>query len=1046
MRIVVFWDEGFPFVDAPAIAKKSLLTALDSKHTVRFATATEIPKALAENPDLFVNPYGSAFPKSTWRAFTQYLERGSNWVNLGGAPLTRPVRRVDDGQWTTDDTPLASNPSSDWHIEVPQTQYGKELRINHAFPIALPPAQTLSFPGLDVDLETHFGRFRPTRAWSLQVRFTDSKDFPEESGSAGPREAVMRPLVLSRGGERVLAAPIVSIDRLLGRFAGGRWVLACCYGEGSFPVGLIERLCEFAMRPRADLRVQPGFACYYPGEFATLNVCVRARGAGDLKVNLRVYSQDNQQEIYAHTYRVSVDHATAPGSPSPSRPVTPSPPQLYSAPAMIQTSPFPAGNPGLYIVKANVEGGGRNKPIGHAETGFWIYDRDLISSGKPLTADRDYFHRDGQPYPITGTTYTAGDAHRKFLFEPNPAVWDADFFAMAAAGVNMVRTGIWTGWKRAMLDAGAVDEGVLRAFAAFLLTARRYNIPVIFTFFSFLPESWGGKNPYLDPQAVAAQSAFVAAFARRFANVNDLLWDLINEPSFCSPERQWKTRPNYDEFEQAAWTEWLANQGVGDDEWRERWRLTPNDPLDLPALEDFEDRYIFQDTHPIRVMDYRRFAQEMFTEWTRKLVRVIRGNGNPHQLVTVGQDEGGTRDRPNPWFHGKAVDFTCNHSWWQNDDILWDSVITKTPDRPNLIEETGIMFVEGVDGSPWRTPEECRNLLERKMALSFAAGCAGFIQWCWNTNVYMDSDNEVAIGFLRADGSEKPELESFRKIARFIAANAHLMTGRKPEEAAVVIPHSNMFSVRNLADQATRRAVRILECDLGIPCRAISEHRVDEIGDPKLIVLPSPRVLTEACWQTLLKKVESGATLLVTGFVEADEYWRNVDRLTGFSVKTHSWPVTRSERSNLAERPYPASSRFSRDAIQRLDCAITEDGDRSLIRSIKLKKGTLIVCPQPLELDDYDFNAAWLYTCALNTAQKRTRSPGEFPEHDLLVRREAFDVCDLLIFVSESSSEERCGGPGPRQIPFGLRIPPQRIGLAFVDAESGKVLAKLEME
>jgi len=46
--------------------------------------------------------------------------------------------------------------------------------------------------------------------------------------------------------------------------------------------------------------------------------------------------------------------------------------------------------------------------------------------------------------------------------------------------VNMVHTGIWTGWKKYMPEPGKVDEAVLRAFDAFLLTAHKYDIPVIF--------------------------------------------------------------------------------------------------------------------------------------------------------------------------------------------------------------------------------------------------------------------------------------------------------------------------------------------------------------------------------------------------------------------------------------------------------------------------------------------------------------------------------------------------------------------------------------
>ena len=97
--------------------------------------------------------------------------------------------------------------------------------------------------------------------------------------------------------------------------------------------------------------------------------------------------------------------------------------------------------------------------------------------------------------------------HRQFLFEANVFVWDRDFRAMKAAGVNLVRTGIWTGWKKFMPAAGKVNEATLRALDAFLLTAHSYDISVIFTFFAFLPETWGGKNAYLDSQAVQAQAA-----------------------------------------------------------------------------------------------------------------------------------------------------------------------------------------------------------------------------------------------------------------------------------------------------------------------------------------------------------------------------------------------------------------------------------------------------------------------------------------------------------------------------------------------------------
>src|SRR6185369_17643285 len=110
-------------------------------------------------------------------------------------------------------------------------------------------------------------------------------------------------------------------------------------------------------------------------------------------------------------------------------------------------------DPGLYHVRASLDG--RPDTLVH-ENGFWIYDETLLAAGKALTVDNHFFYRDGRVFPVTGTTYMASDVHRQFLFDPNPHVWDKDFSAMKDAGVNMIRTGIWTGWKKYMTPDGKV--------------------------------------------------------------------------------------------------------------------------------------------------------------------------------------------------------------------------------------------------------------------------------------------------------------------------------------------------------------------------------------------------------------------------------------------------------------------------------------------------------------------------------------------------------------------------------------------------------------
>ncbi len=104
-----------------------------------------------------------------------------------------------------------------------------------------------------------------------------------------------------------------------------------------------------------------------------------------------------------------------------------------------------------------------------------------------------------------------------------------------------------------------------------------------------------------------------------------------------------------------------------------------------------------------------------------------------------GQDEGGIQDRLSPAFWGESVDFTTNHSWWQNDYVLWDSLAAKQPGEAMLIQETGLQRELNLDEVARRTPESEAALLERKIAASFIQG-SGAIEWLWNTQFLHDGE------------------------------------------------------------------------------------------------------------------------------------------------------------------------------------------------------------------------------------------------------------------------------------------------------------------
>ncbi|MGQ9618808.1 MAG: hypothetical protein ACUVUG_07625 [Candidatus Aminicenantia bacterium] len=80
-----------------------------------------------------------------------------------------------------------------------------------------------------------------------------------------------------------------------------------------------------------------------------------------------------------------------------------------------------------------------------------------------LSTSKDWIPKYGNVFPVIGTTYMPSDVNRKFLFEPNPYLWDKDFEMNEKAGINFVRTGFWTGWTRAMVVPRAIDENFLGA-------------------------------------------------------------------------------------------------------------------------------------------------------------------------------------------------------------------------------------------------------------------------------------------------------------------------------------------------------------------------------------------------------------------------------------------------------------------------------------------------------------------------------------------------------------------------------------------------------
>jgi len=954
-RVLVFAEPAFPVADSGAPSPQRT-AALFSSAAVSDANHLGDELRLPSTR-LLVLPYGSAFPEDCWPAIQQFLERGGNLLVLGGRPFTRAAYRDAQG----------------WHLRDYSVRFIRPLMIDQYQ--QTPPSDDLEFqPNPETGLE--LAAFRWKRAFSPVIRLSAVDLYPR-GGAAGSIDARLDALAWGVKDGRRLAAPVIQVDHYRNGFDGGRWIFVNAEIAGQFfdHADLIHGLVERALQGAEEFTVRPASPLYLAGEPIELESLWQASTVPSPAPRLRIaiYPEGNPGE------RTNLPEASASGT---------------------IVAPAPETK-GLHIVEARLMDGDRVRAVYHSA--FWIRDEPYLRSGPRLSVNRDFFELDGRPLAVVGTTYMSSEVQRLYFERPNVFVWNQDLAQIHDAGLNMIRTGWWTGWDKFCDENGQPYERTLRTLEAYLMTARKYGLPVQFNFFAFLPEVLGGRNAFLDPQAIRKQQTLISAVAARFRDLPFLAWDLINEPSFS--QHLWQMRPNGDAIELAAWNAWVSTRYPDRAKLAALWNVPPESvagTISLPAEQEFAPRGMYVGVNSLRIYDYFLFAQECFVKWAATMRDTIRATGS-HQLVTVGQDEGGIQDRLSPAFWGGAVDFTTNHSWWQDDNVLWDSLAAKQPGEAMLIQETGLQRGLNLDQTARRTPENEAALLERKIATAFIQG-SGAIEWLWNTNAYMTESNETPIGAVRTDYTEKPEATVLRAFAAFAPSlQQHLLDPQLPA-VAIVTSQAAQFSVLGEFQlQAQQRAVRALTYLNHLPVYMVAENQIDRLGSPKLVILPSPQSLGDAAWSALLKQVESGGNLLITGPVEHDEHWQAVSRASQLGLKAHAEPLVYHDAVlRIGTRPVPLA--FGQAQQNWLESLSFDDG--SSMKELSRGKGHIYWTAYPVELAENLQATADLYAYAAAQA-KLTPAFHEFSPlpSGILAYPTSFADSIVYVFVSDSAAD-----------------------------------------
>jgi hypothetical protein len=1000
----VIWSEpGLPVADSACPSPAQLAQIFPDAHVL---PADQLPAGLTDpQTRLLVLPRSSVIPESAFSAISDFLHRGGNLLVLGGRPFTR----------------AAYHDASGWNLRDYSTRFSRPLQIDQYQ--NTPGSSGAVFtpnPEIPVDLP----HFSWRQAFSPIIRLS-TNDLYARGGSAGSLDTKLYALVWGVTDGRRLSAPLLQIDHFSSGFDGGRWILLTADLAPDFysspdSTKLLRTLADRALEGAIEFSIRPALPLYLPGEPIELESIVHLANKPTAPLTIQVSTYPEEQPAQKQSVTISL--------PSTEATVLP-----------------PSNGKGIQVIEACLLEGTTRRAIYHSA--YWIRDEAFLRSGPHLAVNSDYFTIDEKPRAVVGTTYMSSEVQRLFFDHPNVYVWNSDLSLIHSAGLNMIRTGWWTGWDKLCDESGRPYDRTLRTLEAYLMTARKFNLPVQFNFFAFLPEILGGANPYLDGEAVRRQQTLVSSVAARFRDVPFLAWDLINEPSFS--KQLWRMRPDYDPVELAAWNAWLTQKYPDRAALAAAWNVTPGavaGAISLPTEEEFAPRGMYGGINSLRVNDYVLFAQEKFAGWVRGMREAIRG-ANSNAPITVGQDEGGYVDRLNPAFFAPYVDFTTNHSWWQNDHLLWVSLVAKQPGKAMLIQETGLQRELTLDEIARRTPEQEAMLLERKFALAFVQG-SGAIEWLWNSNSYMTESNETPIGALHADGTEKPEATILRDMAKFAAAASSYLVNPKQPDIAIVTSQAAQYSVQaDLQVAAQQNAVRALGYDMRQPCYIIAENQIDKLGSPKLVILPSAQALRESTWQTLLTYVRNGGNLLVTGPISRDEHWHLVDRYVSLNIKGTTEPLTFHNATignsvGLSSEITMISLSFNQQDQQLLEYLHFDDG--SAIKDFPLGHGQLFWAAYPVELSDTAHAAAALYRQVLERAMIPPSFDGLFLAGDgVLLYPIHLQNATLYILESESDHDAYItirDTPSNLQLP--IHLPAQRAALALIDQKTKQLAAK----
>jgi hypothetical protein len=311
------------------------------------------------------------------------------------------------------------------------------------------------------------------------------------------------------------------------------------------------------------------------------------------------------------------------------------------------------------------------------------------------------------------------------------------------------------------------------------------------------------------------------------------------------------------------------------------------------------------------------------------------------------------------------------------------------------------------------------------------------VEWDWSRG--------DTFGLLRRDGSFKPWLNVLSGIAGFARAAQPFATEAEQAEIAIVLPQSLQLSVWNSwAVEAQQKSVRALYQYARQSAYAVGEHQLALLGSPKLIIVPAPWILRQEAWNRLMEMARGGATVLLSGRIDADEHFWSIPSRTANWMPRYQ-PGLLTTRENVLQWPGgSAPLSYSGEKTTYAGRGALDNG--ADFAEVPIGGGRLLYFTWPLELADQLGSIGQVYRYAIGRAGIAPVYKTDVTDPGILICPTRLPNATLYVITSESSKttkvafEDAASGQKIETM-----LEPGRAALALVTRD-GKIAASYHLQ